>query len=406
MLAGRYLRARRQEGFVSVIAGFSLLGIALGVATLIIVMSIMGGVRDEFIGKILGINPHLTVSTYGPVEDYQALAAKLRTAPGVTGVTATVEGQVLLTLNGYATGLVVHGITHEDLAAKAAIAGHIESGTLSDFDDHGVAIGIRLAQRLRLSVGDKIDLLSPKLTQTPFGSMPRKGTFTIAMIFNAGIYDVDSSLILMPLDTAQGFFQTGEGVTQLDITIAEPERGLYAAMSSIVSMLPPQFRVTNWKQANAAYLTAVDTERGAMFLILSLIILVAAFNIISSLVMLVKDKNADIAVLRTMGATRGMIMRVFFLTGASIGVVGAFSGVVLAILFVHYIEYIRRALQAITGADPFNPEMYFLNQIPARFDWEQAAYTVAIALVISFVFSIIPAWRASRVDPVEALRYE
>jgi lipoprotein-releasing system permease protein len=406
LLAGRYLRARRQEGFVSVIAGFSLLGIALGVATLIIVMSIMGGVRDEFIGKILGINPHLTISTYGPVEDYDPLAEALRKLPGVTGVVPVVEGQVLLTLNGYATGLIVHGLKPDDFRAKEAIASHIVAGKADDFQDDSVAIGVRMAERLHLAVGNEITLLSPKLTSTPFGSMPRKGTFKIGMIFDAGIYDVDSSLVLMPLEAAQGFFQTGDGVTQLEMTLAEPERGLSAARAAVAGVVGQRFRVIDWKQVNTAYLTAVDTERGAMFLILSLIILVAAFNIISSLVMLVKDKNADIAILRTMGATRGMVMRIFFLTGASIGVVGALTGVLLAVLFVRNIEAIRHLIQAITGADVFSAQMYFINAIPAKLDWTQAFYTVVIALALSFFFSIIPAWRASRVDPVEALRYE
>jgi len=406
LLAGRYLRARRQEGFVSIIAGFSLLGIALGVATLIIVMSIMSGVRDEFINKILGIRPHLTVSTYGPIQEYASLAARLRALPGVVAVAPVVEGKVLMTLNGYATGLLVNGLSPDDFRARTAISGHVIGGKATDFGDDRVAIGVRMAEQLGLTVGDSITLLSPKLTNTPFGSMPRKGTFEIGLVFDAGYYDVDSSLVLMPLEAAQGFFQTGEGVTQLEIMIAEPERGLAAARSAIAGAVGKEFRIIDWKQVNAPYLTAVDTERGAMFLILSLIILVAAFNIISSLIMLVKDKNADIAILRTMGATRGMIMRVFFLAGASIGVVGAAAGVLLGILFVRNIESVRHFVQALTGNDVFSAQMYFLNQIPAKLDWLQVFYTVLIALGLSFVFSIIPAWRASRVDPVEALRYE
>ncbi|MDB5394621.1 MAG: lolE [Rhodospirillales bacterium] len=406
LLAGRYLRARRQEGFVSVIATFSLLGMTLGVGTLIVVMSVMGGFRTEFVSKILGLNPHIMVSTNGPIQDYSALSAKIRSVPGVIEAMPIVEGQALLTLNGYATGMLVRGLTPEDFRAKAAFAGHIVAGKVEDFGEDRVAIGLEMAARLRLTVGDQIVLLSPKLTSTPFGTMPRKGTFTVGLIFNPGLSQFSSGLMLMPLEAAQGFFQTGDGVTEIDVNIADPENSVGAAHKAIAQIVGSNFRVIDWQQSNLLYLNTLDTEKSTMFLILTLIILVAAFNIISSLIMLVKDKNADIAILRTMGATRGMIMRIFFLAGASIGVIGSTSGVVLSVLFVRYIETVRHWLQDLTGRDLFPSELYLFSQIPAKLDWVQIFYVVVMALALSFFFSIIPAWRASRVDPVEALRYE
>jgi len=406
MLAGRYLRARRAEGFISVIAGFSLIGMMLGVGTLIVVMSVMGGFRTEFVSKILGLKPHIEIMGQGPIQDFESIRAKVKTMPGVIEVTPVVEGQALLTLNGYATGLVVKGLTTEDFEAQKAYAGNIVSGKAEDFAEDRVAIGLELASRLGLRVGDTITLLSPKLTSTPFGSMPRKGTFTVGIIFNPGLSQFSSGLMLMPLEAAQGFFQTGEGVTEIGVNIADPENAVIKTHVDIYQALDGRYRVIDWRDENQLYLNTLDTEKSTMFLILTMIILVAAFNIISSLIMLVKDKNADIAILRTMGATRGMIMRIFFMAGAAIGSLGSALGVLAAVLFVTYIEDVRHLLERITGRDVFPAELYLFSQIPAKIDWLQIGYVVVIALGLSFFFSIIPAWRASRVDPVEALRYE
>jgi lipoprotein-releasing system permease protein len=263
-----------------------------------------------------------------------------------------------------------------------------------------------MAERLHLSVGDSITLISPKSTNTPFGGMIRKATFQVGLIFNVGMFEVDSGVVLMPLETAQTFFQTGNGVTELDINVTNPETDTDAAHRDIANAMGPDFRVIDWQQANGLYLNAVDTESSVMFLILSLIILVAAFNIISSLIMLVKDKGADIAILRTMGATRGMVMRIFFLTGALIGIVGAAGGVLIGVLFVQNIEHLRHLVERLTGTDVFSAALYIFPQIPAKLDWMQVVTIVGMALGLSFFFSIIPAWRASRIDPVEALRYE
>jgi lipoprotein-releasing system permease protein len=406
MLAGRYLRATRQEGFVSVIALFSLLGMTLGVGTLIVVMSVMGGFRTEYVSKILGLKPHIEIMTSGPLKDYEDVRATVKKLPGVIEVTPVVEGQALLTLNGYATGLAVVGMTAEDFKAKRAYSGHIVDGKADEFGDDRVAIGKELATRLGLRVGDPITMLSPKLMSTPVGTIPRKGTFTVGIIFDPGLSLFSSGLVLMPLEAAQTFFQTEDGVTEVGVNIADPENDIARAHVAIYQALGGRDRVIDWTQENQLYLNTLDTEKSTMFLILTMIILVAAFNIISSLIMLVKDKTSDIAILRTMGATRGMVMRIFFLAGASIGVIGSFSGVVLSVLFVRYIESVRHLLQRLTGRDLFPPELYLFSQIPAKIDWLQIFYVVVMALTLSFFFSIIPAWRASRVDPVEALRYE
>jgi lipoprotein-releasing system permease protein len=406
LLAGRYLRARRKEGFVSVIAGFSILGILLGVGTLIVVMSVMSGFRRDFVSQVLGLNAHVTVSTFGPLQNFDAMAAQLRTIPQVTAVTPIVEGQTLLTLNGYATGLQVRGVRPADFVARPTFSGKIVAGKPEDFADDQVAVGIRLAEKLNLHVGDSITLLSPRMASTPFGSVPRKGTFEIGAIFNVGVFEVDNGLVLMPLEAAQGFFQTGEGVTELDVFVADPEVDTDSVHKAIDRMAGPEFRVLDWRQSNSMYLGALDTERTTMFIILTLIILVAAFNIISSLIMLVKDKNADIAILRTMGATRGMVMRIFFLTGAAIGSSGALLGVIGGVLFLRNIEGIRHLVERISGTNVFSPALYIFDRLPNKVEWGQVVVIVAIALLLTFLASIIPAWRASRVDPVEALRYE
>jgi lipoprotein-releasing system permease protein len=406
LMAGRYLRARRQEGFVSIIAGFSILGILLGVGTLIVVISVMSGFRRDFVGQVLGFDAHLEVSTYGPLQDFDALAAKLRTIPHVTAVTPLVKGQTLLTLNGYATGLEIRGMRPADFVGRPIFASKIVAGKAEDFNGDQVAVGARLAENLRLNLGDSITLLSPKLASTPFGNVPRKGTFQIGAIFNVGVYQADDSLVLMPLEAAQGFFQTDGGVTMLDIFVQDPEADTDEVHRAIDQMVGQQFRVIDWRQKNFFYLTALDTERITMFIILTLIILVAAFNIISSLIMLVKDKNADIAILRTMGATRGMVLRIFFMTGAAIGSTGALLGVVGGVLFLKNIQAIRHLVESITGTSVFAPQLYIFDKLPNTVEWGQVGLIVAIALALTFLASIIPAWRASRVDPVEALRYE
>ena len=406
MVAFRYLRARRQEGFVSVIAIFSLLGIALGVATLIIVMSVMNGFRADLLGRILGLNGHLGVyAQSGPLSDFDADATKVSEVPGVTGVTPLIEGQVMATTEAGAAGALVRGIRPEDLRRRPLVADHIVQGSLADFDDDGVAVGDRLARRLGVAVGSAITIISPQGTATAFGTMPRIKTYNVVALFDVGMYEYDNSFIFVPLEAAQLFFRLPNAVTSLEVFVADPDR-VHQDRRLIAAALGGHVRIVDWQQANSSLFNAVEIERNVMFLILTLIIVVAAFNIISSMIMMVKDKGRDIAILRTMGASRGAILRIFVLSGASIGVVGTVAGLLLGVVFTRNLEAIRQALQKVIGTDLFAAEIYFFTRIPARLDTGEVAAVVLMALALSFLATLYPSWRAARLDPVEALRYE
>jgi len=406
MVAFRYLRARRQEGFVSVIAIFSLLGIALGVATLIIVMSVMNGFRADLLGRILGLNGDLGVyAASGGLSDFDTAAKKVRELPGIVRVTPLVEGQVMATSEGAAAGALVRGIRPDDLRSLPLLADHIVQGSLADFGDDGVAVGERLARRLRIVVGSPITVLSPEGTATAFGTMPRVKTYRVAALFNVGMYEYDNSFIYAPLDAAQLFFRLPDEVSSLEVFTTDPDR-VREVGRLIAAALGGHVRIVDWQQANSSLFNAVEIERNVMFLILTLIIVVAAFNIISSMIMMVKDKGRDIAILRTMGASRGAVLRIFMLSGASIGVVGTVAGLLLGVAFTRNIEAIRQALQKVIGTDLFAAEIYFFTRIPARIDAGEVAAVVLMALVLSFLATLYPSWRAARLDPVEALRYE
>jgi len=406
MVAFRYLRARRQEGFVSVIAIFSLLGIALGVATLIIVMSVMNGFRADLLARILGLNGDLGVyALSGGLADFDAAAEKIREVPGVLRVTPLVEGQVMATSEGGASGALIRGIRQEDLRSLPLLADHVIQGSLADFSGDGVAVGDRLARRLGVTVGSPITVISPQGTATAFGTMPRIKTYQVAALFNVGMYEYDNSFIYAPLAAAQLFFRLPDQVSSLEVFVADPDR-VREEGRQIAAALGGHARIVSWQQANSSLFNAVEIERNVMFLILTLIILVAAFNIISSMIMMVKDKGRDIAILRTMGASRAMILRIFMLSGASIGVVGTLAGFVLGVFFTNNIEAIRQFIQKIIGTDLFAAEIYFFTRIPARIDSSEVAAVVIMALMLSFLATLYPSWRAARLDPVEALRYE
>lgn len=408
MVAMRYLRARRQEGFISVIAWFSLMGIALGVATLIIVMAVMNGFRQELLTRILGLNGHL--SYYGQANkltDFDSAAEKLRKVHGVVSVTPMIEGQVMATARGIAQGAVVRGLRPEDLAKREIIANNIQSGSLAALrGKNSVMIGERMAQKLGLRVGDKITLISPKGTITAFGTVPRLKAYEVAATFRIGMYEYDSSFVFMPLEAAQIYFRLPDAVTNLEIFVTDPDLAPAMAVSVAAALNDVGGRIHDWQRANASFFNAIQVERNVMFMILTLIIVVAAFNVISSMIMLVKDKGRDIAILRTMGATRGTIMRIFFLAGASVGVIGTFLGFAGGLWFAENIETIRQFLQGLTGTDLFAAEIYFLSQLPAIVDPKEVAAIVLMGLGLSFLATIYPSWRAARLDPAEALRYE
>ena len=408
MVAFRYLRARKGERFVSVIAIFSLVGIALGVATLIIVMSVMNGFRHELLGRILGLNGHLGIySVGGPFTEFDDVAKRIRAIPGVVSATPIVEGQVLITSDsGGAAGGLARGIRPDDLRARPLIADGIRLGSLDAFEgEDAIIIGRRLAARLRVSVGDNVSLVSPQGRTTVFGTVPRVRAYRVVALFDVGMNEYDSSFVFLPLEAAQLYFQQRDAATQIEVFVQDPTR-LRGIMRQIQESAGSRVMVHSWQDANSSFFNAVQVERNVMFLILTLIIIVAAFNIVSSLIMLVKDKGRDIAVLRTMGATKGAVMRIFLLCGASIGVLGTLIGFVLGLVFCLNIESIRQFLQSLSGTELFSPEVYFLTRLPAILDYNEVAQVVAMGLGLSLLATLYPSWRAARTDPVEMLRNE
>jgi lipoprotein-releasing system permease protein len=408
MIALRYLRAKRKERFVSVISVISLIGIALGVATLIIVMSVMNGFRHELLARILGLNGHVIVQgTSEGIPDFDKVVGRIKAIPGVTRAAPIVEGQVLASAGGRAAGALVRGIRKQDLNDLTMVSKTITAGGLSRFDGgDSVIIGARLADKLGVIPGMNITLTAPQGNITPFGTTPRVKVYTIAGTFKVGMSEYDQTFVFMPLDEAQLYFNLDEhNVGGIEVMVGDADQA--NAMSiDIANAAGPLTRVLTWQQMNSSLFGALQVERNVMFLILTLIILVAALNIISGLIMLVKDKSGDIAIMRTMGATRGAMMRVFLIAGASIGVFGTFFGFIIGTVFCAYIEDIRLFLSSLTGTTLFDPTIYFLSQMPAELDMGEVIAVVLMSLALSLLATLYPSWRAARLDPVEALRYE
>lgn len=408
MVAWRYLRSRRKEAFISVIAGFSFFGIMLGVATLIIVMSVMNGFRGELITRILGINGHMVVQPIDrPLDDYAALADRFKLVDGVVNAIPLVEGQTLASgVGGAGTGALVRGIRAEDFQSMKIVSENIRSGDLVGFTaGEGVAIGSRMAQSLGLGAGDLITLVAPEGDVTPFGVTPRVKAYPVSAIFEVGMSEYDSSIIYMPLEEAQLYFNA-EGVVQsIEIFVEDPD-DIDTMRPLVEAAAERQIFISDWRQRNQTFFSALQVERNVMFMILTLIILVAALNIVSGLIMLVKDKGRDIAILRTMGATSGSVMRIFFMTGAAIGVTGTIAGFLLGVIVCLNVESIRQFFSWLSGTTLFNPELYFLSQLPADMDTGETIVVLIVALALSFIATLIPSWRASKLDPVQALRYE
>ncbi|EAQ34101.1 lipoprotein releasing system, transmembrane protein, LolC/E family protein [Nitrobacter sp. Nb-311A] len=407
MLSGRYLRARRKEGFISVIAGFSFLGIMLGVATLIIVMAVMNGFRTELLSKILGLNGHLLVQPLeSPLTDWKDVADRVSQVQGIRLAAPVVDGQALASSPYNAAGVFVRGIRANDLNNLTSIAKNIKQGTLEGFDDgQGVAIGRRLADQLSLHAGDSVTLVAPRGAVTPMGTTPRIKPYKIAAVFEIGMSEYDSTFVFMPLAEAQAYFNRANDVTAIEVYTDNPDKIDDFRKSVTESAGRPVFLV-DWRQRNSTFFNALQVERNVMFLILTLIVLVAALNIVSGLIMLVKDKGSDIAILRTMGASQGAIMRIFLITGAAIGVVGTLTGFVVGLVICLNIESIREFLSWLTSTELFSPELYFLSKLPAEIDVRETSAVVIMALTLSFLATLYPSWRAARLDPVEALRYE
>lgn len=408
LVAWRYLRSPRKEAVISVIASISFVGIMLGVATLIVVMAVMNGFRAELLTRILGVNGHLIVQPVDmPLNDYDAVAARISEVPGVRLASPLVQGQVLASgRSGSGTGALIRGVRAEDLTSTDLIAENVRHGSLVDFAaGEGVAVGSRMAQALGLTLGDRITLMSQEGDVTPFGTTPRVKAYPVTAIFEIGMSEFDSSIIYMPMEEAQLYLNV-EGLAQrIEVFVDDPDN-VDALRPLVEEAARRPVSISDWRQFNQTFFSALEVERNVMFMILTMIVLVAALNIISGMIMLVKDKGHDIAILRTMGATSGAIMRIFLMAGASIGVAGTLAGFILGTLLCLNVESIRQFFSWFSGTTIFNPEVYFLSQLPADMETGETATVVLMALVLSFLATLFPAWRASRLDPVEALRYE
>lgn len=407
LVAWRYLRSRRKEAAVSVISAISFVGIMLGVATLIVVMAVMNGFRTELVTRMLGIDGHMTIMPIDmPLNDYEVLSDRLAAVPGVRLAVPMVQGQVLASgPRGAGTGAIVRGLRASDIA-KLSIGENIRQGSLENFDTgEGVLIGGRMAQRLGIGLGDNLTLFSPEGDVTPFGVTPRVKAYPVKGIFEIGMSAYDGGFVFMAMNEAQLYFNVEGLAQQIEVFVDDPEN-IAAFYPLVEDAAQRPVSITDWRQRDQVFFSALEVERNVMFMILTMIVLVAALNIISGMIMLVKDKGHDIAILRTMGATSGAIMRIFMMAGASIGVAGTFAGLILGTLLCLNVESIRQFFSWVSGTTIFNPEIYYLSKLPADMESGETISVVLIALLLSFLATLFPAWRAARLDPVEALRYE
>ena len=411
MLAGRYLRAKRSQGGVALISVISFIGIMLAVAVLIIVMSVMNGFRTELLGRMLGVNGHVAVT--GPVldrPDRDQVIARIARVPGVVHAGPVIDAQAIAMGPNQISGAIVRGIRARDLAATKLVSGNINQGTLKGFGqgEYGgdvIVVGDRLAQMLGVRPGDPLTLISPSGGATAFGGTPLQKTYTVGATFTVGMSQFDQTFIYMPLEQAQLFFGRDTSVDAIEVKVDDPDHAI-AMKAAVAQAAGPGALVTDWTQRDSSFWGALQVERNVMRLILMLLVAIAAMNIISGLVMLVKNKGRDIAILRTMGASGGSILRIFFMSGAMVGVLGTAAGLLLGCLVSVYIDQIQTFVEWATGQAVFSSDVYFLSRLPARVDWAEVSLITFWALAMSFVATLPPAWRASRLDPVEALRYE
>ena len=408
LVAWRYLRPRRKEAAVSIVTIISLVGVTLGVAALIIVMAVMNGFRAELLDRILGLNGHLVISAIDrPLDDYEDVSARIAKLPGVKMVTPIVEGQALATGNsGPGTGALVRGVRGEDFVKLESISANIQEGSVESYlTGDGVAIGSRMAVNLGLITGDLIKVISPEGDVTPFGTTPRVKSYPVRAIFEMGMSEYDSSIIFMPLEEAQLYFNQ-EGIAQvIEVFVDDPD-AVDSYKPGIEQAAERPVFISDWRQRNQAFFSALIIERNAMFLILSIVVVVASLNIVASLIMMVKEKARGVAILRTMGATQAAVMRIFIMAGIGVGFVGTVTGLILGLLVCWNIRSIQRLMNWMAGADVWDPTIRFLSEIPAKMNPYETAAVVVLSLSLSFFAAILPAWRAAKLDPVEALRYE
>ncbi|MDR0406461.1 MAG: lipoprotein-releasing ABC transporter permease subunit [Holosporales bacterium] len=410
-LAWRYIRAKRRERFISVVSGFAYLGIALGVATLIIVTAVMNGFRIEFMDRIVGFNGHLAIQAPYGIQEYTEMCQKIISCPGVTYITPLIQRQAMVTVSHQILGILVQGIEPKDLAQKDPIQKGLISGDLASFgqEEDGLAcgciLGSKLAKRLHVTVGNTVTIIMPEFSETGFGVIPRSKTLRVQAIFEVGMRDYDGHIIFIPLSLAQRMFHTAGCVDTLEVVVKDPLR-IAQITEDVRDYLDPLMEIVDWQHLNKTFMGAVEVQRNVLFLILSLMVLVASFNIISSMVMLVRDKTKDIAILRTLGATQGSVLRIFLMIGSFIGMLGTFSGFAFGLVFTLNIESIRKFLEGILKTNLFPDEVYFLSTLPAKVEPFDVTVTIITALLFSFLATLYPAWKASRCDPVEVLRYE
>ena len=407
-LAFRYLRSKKTEGFISLSTWFSFIGIALGVATLIIVMSVMNGFREELVNRILGINGHLVVYANNGklITDYNDISNKVSNDNNIFAVIPQIDGQGLARSKDYISGVMIKGIRWSDLPAKKLLWDNLNKLTKDNFKiKNEIIIGSRLAKRLNVVIGDKITIVSANGIKTALGVIPHKQIFKIGGLFDVGMYEYDNNFIFMPWKTAQNFLQLGDAANNVEIFLKNYETS-DTSFLSIKNTLDDSFEIIDWKKQNNTFINALNVEKNVMFLILTLIILVAAFNIISSMIMLVNAKSGDIALLRTIGSSKKAIIKIFLLIGTSIGLLGTFFGAFLGIFLSINIEYLRKFLSIILNQELFSPEIYFLTDLPSKIDFIEVFYIVFTSLFLSILASIFPSWKAAKILPAEVLRYE
>ena len=408
MIAFRYIKSRRVEGFISIAAWFSLIGIMLGVATLIVVMSVMNGFRTELVDRILGINGHLVVYEKNEpyVSNYNQIINKISDIKNVIAVTPHLEGQALAKSKSTVSGVIIRGVNWSDLAAKKLLWKSLTQLTIDNYKNNkDIIIGYRLAQRLNVNVGDFISLISPNGMETALGILPIKKNFKIGGFFDIGMYEYDNNFIFIPWKKAELFFSTKNIAHGIEIFLKD-EKFTSSVSSNVKNKLGNELLVIDWKKRNSAFMSALAVEKNVMFIILSLIILVAAFNIISSMIMLVQTKKSDIALMRTMGASKYVIIRIFVLTGSIIGLLGTFAGTILGVVISSNIEAIRNFLTTILGSELFSAEIYFLSKLPSDIHINEVIMVICVSIFLTLFASVFPAWKASRISPAEALRYE
>ena len=407
-IATRYIKSRRVEGFISVSAWFSLIGIILGVATLIVVMSVMNGFRTELVNRILGINGHLIVYKKNglSIENYNKIVNQISDTQNVIAVTPYLEGQALAKTKNSVSGIIIRGTKWSDLPAKKLLWKSLDKATIENFKiKQNVILGYRLAQRLNLSVGDYISLISPNFMETAIGVLPIKQNFIVGGFFDIGMYEYDNNFVFIPWEKAEKFLSTKQIAHGIEIFLQNPKT-TQNVHSDLNTKLDDSFTIIDWKKRNSSFMNALDVEKNVMFVILTLIILVATFNIISSMIMLVQTKKSDIALMRTMGASKYLIIRIFMLTGSIIGILGTIIGAILGIIVSINIETIREFISNLFEKELFSPQIYFLSTLPSNINFNEVFVVMGLSVSLTLLASMFPAWKASKISPAEALRYE